>query len=180
MEPDARSSISTLRVSAFTAEDAYRINEKLLQLSEGLVNQLNERGRQDLIRFASAEVAEAEAKAKAATLAVSTFRSTKAVFDPERQSALALQLVSKLQDELISTRTQLAQVQSLTTDNPLVPTLKRRLQTLQSAISAETAKVAGGGQSLSNQSADFERLALERDFADRQLATASDVARAGP
>ena len=172
VEPDALSSISTLEVSAFTAEDAYRINERLLQLSEELVNQLNERGRQDMIRFAAAEVETAEAKAKAATLAVSAFRSEKAVFDPERQSALQLQLVSKLQDELISTKTQLAQVRSLTRDNPLIPTLQNRLSTLQAAINSETAKIAGGERSLSKQSADFERLALESGFADKQLGVA--------
>lgn len=167
--PDALSSISTLEVSAFTAEDAYRINERLLQLSEELVNQLNQRGRQDMIRFATSEVEVAEAKAKAATLAVSAFRSDKAVFDPERQSALQMQLVSKLQDELISTKTQLAQVRSLTRDNPLIPTLQNRLNTLQSAINSETAKVAGGERSLSKHSAEYERLALESGFADKQL-----------
>ena len=172
VEPDALSSISTLSVSAFTAEDSYRINERLLQLSEELVNQLNERGRQDLIRFAIAEVANAEAKARAATLAVSAFRSDKAVFDPDRQSALQLQLVSKLQDELISTKLHIAQVRSLTPDNPLLPTLKNRLNSLQASIASETAKVAGGEKSLSSQSADYERLALENAFAEKQLAAA--------
>jgi capsular polysaccharide transport system permease protein len=172
VEPDALSTISTLETSAFTAEDAYAMNEKLLQLSEKLVNQLNERGRQDMIRFAAAEVEAAEARSKAATVAVSAFRSDKAVFDPERQSAIQLQLVSKLQDELIATRTQLAQVRSLTRDNPLIPTLQNRLETLQAAINAETAKVAGSGKSLSNQSAEYERLALESSFADKQLGAA--------
>jgi capsular polysaccharide transport system permease protein len=125
-----------------------------------------------MIRFATAEVRNAEEKAKAATLAVSAFRSDKAVFDPERQSALQLQLISKLQDDLIATKTQLAQVRSLTRDNPLIPTLQNRLNTLQSAIGSETAKVAGGDRSLSKQSAEYERLALESGFADKQLGAA--------
>lgn len=172
IELDTLSSISTLRASAFTAEDAYRINEKLLELSEQLVNQLNARGREDMIRFAAAEVATAEKAAKAATLAVSAFRSQKAVFDPERQSALQLQLVSKLQDELIATKTQLAQIRALTRDNPQIPTLQKRQDTLQAEINAETAKVAGDGKSLSNKSAEYERLVLERAFADKQLGVA--------
>ncbi|MBC7621275.1 MAG: hypothetical protein H7293_20205 [Candidatus Saccharibacteria bacterium] len=126
-----------------------------------------------MIKFATAEVDIAEAKAKAATLAVSKFRGQKGVFDPERQSALQLQLVSKLQDELISTKTQLVQIRSLTPDNPQISSLQKRVDTLQSEISNETAKVAGdGGQSLSNTSADYERLALERLFADKQLGAA--------
>lgn len=169
---DGVSSITVLRTSAFAAADAHRMNEKLLELSEKLINQLNERGRQDMIKFAASEVAAAEQAAKAATLAVSQFRSQKGVFDPERQSTLQLQLVSKLQDELIATKTQLAQVRDIAKDNPQIPSLQRKLDTLQSEINAETAKVAGGERSLSSKSVDFERLSLDRAFADKQLATA--------
>ena len=171
-EVDSVSSITVLRTSAFSAVDAHKINQKLLELSEKLVNQLNERGRQDLIRFAAAEVKEAEQKAKAATLAVSTFRTQKGVFDPERQSALQLQLVSKLQDEFIATKTQLAQIRDLTRDNPQIASLQVKLNTLQGEINSETAKVAGGDRSLSSKSADFERLVLDRAFADKQFAVA--------
>jgi capsular polysaccharide transport system permease protein len=172
LEVDSTSSITVLRTRAFTAQDSQRINEKLLVLSEQLVNQLNERGRQDLIRFAAAEAEIAQQNAKAATLAVSAFRTQMGVFDPERQSALQLQLVSKLQDELIATKTQLAQIREMTRDNPQIPALQKKVDTLQNEISLETAKVAGGDRSLSKKSAEFERLSLERAFADKQLATA--------
>jgi capsular polysaccharide transport system permease protein len=169
---DTLSSISTLSVSAFTPTDAYQLNEKLLEMGENLVNQLNERGRQDMIHFASAEVATAEQKAKAAALAVSNYRNLKGVFDPEKQSALQLQQVSKLQDELIATEIQLAQIRTLTQDNPQIPALQKQLETLQSAINSETAKVAGGNRSLANKSTDYEGLMLERGFAEKQLAAA--------
>lgn len=169
---DQLSSISTLRTSAFTAEDAYKYNEKLLEMSEKLVNQLNERGRLDLVRFAAAEVEEAEKKARAATLAVAAFRGEKNVFDPERQSGLQLQGVAKLQDELIATRAQLAQVRALSRDNPQIPALEQRAAAIQRAIDSETAKVAGGDRSLSQKSAEYERLALERGLAEKQLAAA--------
>jgi len=172
VEQDTLSSISTLSVSAFTPTDAFQLNEKLLEMSEGLVNQLNERGRQDMILFASTEVATAEGKAKAATLAVSDYRNQKGVFDPEKQSALQLQQVSKLQDDLISTKIQLSQIRTLTRDNPQIPALEQRLRTLQSEISSETAKVAGADSSLANKSTAYEGLILERGFAEKQLAAA--------
>lgn len=171
-EVDGLSSITVLRTSAFSALEAHQVNEKLLELSEKLINELNERGRQDLIRFAAAEVAAAEQKARAATLAVAAFRSQKGVFDPERQSALQLQLVSKLQDELIATKTQLAQIRELAKDNPQIVALQKKLETLQSEIDAENSRVAGGDRSLSSKSAEFERIALDRAFADKQLAAA--------
>lgn len=169
---DTASSISALKVSAYTAEDAYRINGILLDLGELLLNQLNERGRQDMIRFATSEVDIAEQKAKAAGLALSDYRNDKAVFDPERQSALQLQLISKLQDELIATRTQLDQVRTFTPDNPQIPALQKRAATLQSEMDGQMARVAGGSTSLTNKATEYERLALERVFADKQLGAA--------
>lgn len=169
---ETASSISAMKVSAFKPEDAYRINTMLLEMGEHLINQLNERGRQDMIRFATSEVEIAENKAKAAGLALSGYRNQKAVFDPERQSALQLQQISKLQDEFIATKTQLAQVRTFTPDNPQIPALQKRAETLQSEIDNEMAKVAGGSTSLTNKAADYERLALERTFADKQLGSA--------
>lgn len=170
--PDPISAISTLTVRAFSADEAQQINERLLQASEALVNKLNERGRRDLVHFAEREVAAAEKRATAATLALSAYRSQEAVFDPARESAIQLQLVSKLQDELIATQTSLAQVKSLSAQSPQIPSLELRLRTLKAAIDAENGKVTGSGRSLSAKSGEFERLALEREFADRQLGVA--------
>lgn len=172
VETDTTSSISTLTVNAYTSQDAYRINESLLEMSEKLVNQLNERGRQDMIRFATAEVTTAEQKAKTAALAVSRYRNQKNIFDPIGQSALQLQLISKLQDQLIATKNQFSQIRSLTRDNPQIPALQKQITSLEADISNETAKVAGSGGSLSNKAVEYERLKLESMFADKQLAGA--------
>jgi capsular polysaccharide transport system permease protein len=172
VQQDSASSISTLTVRAFSAQESQSINQKLLELSEGLVNRLNERGRQDLIRSAASEVADAEKKSKSAALALSAYRNAKGVVDPERQATVQLQQVAKLQDELIATKTQLAQLRAFTPENPQIQSLQLRAQTLQSEMNAETSKVTGGELSLSNKAADFQRLALEREFADKQLTSA--------
>lgn len=172
LTPDTLSAITTLEVRAFSPELAQAINERLLLASEALVNKLNERGRQDLIRFAEREVAGAEERAKQAMLALSEFRSRRSVFDPAKQSAIQLQLISKLQDELIVTQTQLAQVRALSAQSPQLPALELRLRTLRAAIDVENRKVVGGELSLSDTSSEYERLMLEREFADRQLGAA--------
>lgn len=170
---DAASSISTMRTYAFTPDDAFHLNQKLLEFGEELINRLNERGRQDMIRFAETEVARAEQRVKEASQAVSSYRNQQAVFDPEKQSSLQFQQISKLQDELIATRTLLAQMQTFTSENPQIATLNNRIESLQRQINIETAKITGGGRaSLSSKSVDYERLILERSFAEKQLATA--------
>lgn len=172
LDLDTVSANSTLRVSAFSAADASRINTLLLEMAERLINQLNERGRQDMVRFAIAEVATAEQAAKDAALALAAFRNHQAVFDPERQSGLQLQTISKLQDELIFSKAQLAQLRSSTPDNPQVPALQIRTTSLEAQMAQQLAKVAGAGASLTNQAVEFERLTLGRSLADKQLAAA--------
>lgn len=172
VQQDTASSISTVTVRAYTAQDAFNINQKLLELSEALVNRLNERGRQDLIRSAATEVAEAEKKSKSAATALSAYRNAKGVVDPERQATVQLQQVAKLQDELIATTTQLAQLKAFTPQNPQIQALELRAKTLRVEIDTESTKVAGGDRSLANKAADFQRFALDREFADKQLASA--------
>lgn len=171
VQTDSASSITTLSVKAFTAQDAVNANRLLLAQSEALVNRLNERGRQDMIKYAQAEVSQAEAKAKTAALALSVYRTQQGVVDPERQAAVQLQQIAKLQDELIATTTQLAQLKRFTPQNPQIPSLESRARTLESEMAKETTKVTGGHKSLANKAADFQRLALESEFANKQLAS---------
>jgi capsular polysaccharide transport system permease protein len=167
---DATSSIATLKVRAFSPEAAYQINAMLLNMGEELVNKLNERSRQDMIRFAGAEVAKAEAQAKAAGLALASYRTRKAVFDPTLQSRLQLQQVAKLQDELIAGKTQYAQILLVSPNNPQLQVLKKRNETLQAEMEVETAKVlASADGSFSKKAVEYERLVLEQTFADKQL-----------
>ena len=169
---DTNSSIITLNVRAFTAKDAANANRILLEQSEELVNRLNERGRQDLIQFSRSEVTAAETKAKQAALALSQFRNTQNVVDPVSQASVQLQQVAKLQDDLISTTTQLAQLQAFTPTNSQIPALRTRSSTLRDAIAKETAKVTGGQTSLADKAAGYQAVVLEADFANKQLASA--------
>jgi capsular polysaccharide transport system permease protein len=166
---DSISSIMTLTVRAFDATEAHRINEALLEMSEDFVNRLNERARADLMSFSAVDVGEAEREATKAVLAVSAYRNDRAVFDPEKQSQLQLAQIGKLQEELIATRNRIADVRAVAAENPQLPVLQNRLRILQSAIDAETGKVAGDRQSLSSKSAEYEGVAQAQEFAAKRL-----------
>jgi capsular polysaccharide transport system permease protein len=169
---DSSSGISLLAVRAFRPEDAHRINETLLELSEKLINDLNTRARQDLIQFASSEVAHAEQRARTASLALSAYRNEKQVFDPERQSTVQFQQIAKLQDELIASKTQLAQLRDASIQSPQIHALEKRTEILTAEIASETAKIVGAGASLAQKAADYERLSLDKSFAEKSLAAA--------
>lgn len=169
---DSTSGISLLAVRTFRPEDAFKINETLLELSEKLINELNTRARQDLIQFATSEVTQAEQRARTAALALSAYRNEKQVFDPERQSTVQFQQIAKLQDELITSKTQLAQLEDASIQSPQIQAIKKRVEILTAEIASETAKIVGAGASLAQKAAEYERLSLDKSFAEKSLAAA--------
>ena len=124
-----------------------------------------------MINFAEKEVGKAEDNAKKAALALAAYRNQKGVIDPERQTAIPLQQIAKLQDELIATKGMLQQLQMNTKENPQVPMLQKRIKLLQNEIESESEKITGGSKSLASKAAEFQRLALDKEFADKQLAS---------
>ncbi|MBY8823049.1 hypothetical protein K7G82_12155 [Sphingomonas colocasiae] len=172
IDQDTTSSIVTMSVRGFTPQDARRFNEQLLEMAEATVNKLNERGKQDLIRFAQVEVDDAKRKSQDAALALSTYRNQAGVVDPEKQAQVQIQMISKLQDELIATRTQLRQLRAFTPQNPQIAVLDTRAAGLAAEIDDQLGQVAGSSKSLSTRAARYQRLWLESQFADKQLASA--------
>lgn len=172
VEYDPVSSISVLTVHAFTAADAQKINQMLLDMSERFVNGLNDRSRHDLIQFAEEDVKVATEHVRDASLTLLAFRSKQSVFEPDKQAAIQLEGVAKLEEELVSTEAELAQLKKLSPDNPQIIGLGSRAETLRTAIASEAAKVTSGSGSLSVHASAFERLALESELADKQLGVA--------
>jgi capsular polysaccharide transport system permease protein len=166
---DAETAITTLTVRAFRPKDAQAMNAHLLQRAETLVNQLNERGSGDLVSYAEREVAEAQADASKAALALATYRNRAGVIDPERQASVQLQMISKLQDELIGARLQLLQLTAAAPQNPQISLLKVRIGGLEREITNQLGQIAGNEGSLSEAAAQYQRLQLQREFADQQL-----------
>ena len=169
---DSGSSIATLSVRAFSPQDAYKFNSELLALAEGLVNRLNVRGRHDMVQYASREVEDAQADARNAAVALAAFRNSHGVVDPEAQAKVQLDMISKLQDELIGSRVQLAELQKMAPQNPQIPVLTTRIGGLERQIEEQMGQVAGSRRSLSQTAVQYERLELERELADKRVAAA--------
>jgi capsular polysaccharide transport system permease protein len=92
--------------------------------------------------------------------------------DPERQSAAQLARVEKIEEQLTLTRTELAQLMSSSPQNPQIPSLRIRKSTLEQEVNEELARITGGGGSLSSKATGYMRVALEREFAEKQLGAA--------
>lgn len=172
VQRESGGSIIVLKVMAFSPQEAQHFNEQLLQIAEGTVNRLNERGRSDLIKFASEEVDEAKLKAQAAAVALAAFRQRTQIVDPEKQAAIKMQMIAKLQDELIATRSQIRGLQAVAPRNSQIIVLQAKLRELQQDIRSETAGIAGAEKSLATASVDYQRLEVNNQVAAKQLAGA--------
>ncbi len=170
---DSSASIVSLSTRAFTASDAYAMNRRLLELTEARINKLNEDAREDMIRYAAAEVAEAQAKEDAATAVLARYRAQRNVMDPEKQSAVQLEFIGKLENQLVATQALIAQVEKLASDNPQLPALRQQALFLQKAIQDETARVVGTPHdSLAAKAQEYSRLSVQKEVAGTILAGA--------
>jgi capsular polysaccharide transport system permease protein len=169
---DATTNISTLNVDAYTASDAQRVNQELLNLAQQLVNRMNKRANEDSVRFYQARVRADEVKVQAAAQALANYRNTLKVFSPAPEANLQAQLVSKLQDQELAAKVQLGQLEINAPKNPRITLIKRSIADLKRQIQTESSKVAGNDGSLASKSVGYERLSLNQSFAQRELAAA--------
>jgi capsular polysaccharide transport system permease protein len=169
---DATSGITTLQIRSYTADDASRINEALLEMSERLVNRMNDRAAGDTVRFAQHQVDIAADKAKDAAATLASYRNTFSVFDPEKQSALQLQQIAAMQTQAFAAQNQLAQLLAISPQNPQIPVLRTSIDSLQKQIRDATGNVSGNSHSLADKTATYARLQLDQQVTEKQLASA--------
>jgi capsular polysaccharide transport system permease protein len=171
---DPTTGVSTLTVKAFRADDAQRIAQALLTAGERLINQMNDRERENTLKSARAEVARAEARITQVASNLAAFRKREVLLDPDKQSIAMLQGINDLQSKLAVTKTQIAEMMKSAPNSPLVTSGLRRQAALQSQINEAEQKIAGSGESMVPKITEYDQLALERNFADRALASATD------
>ena len=170
---DPASSISSLQIEAYTAKDAQNINEELLKMSEEVINRIINNDKNYILVASEKEVQEAQEVSAKAAEALAKYRVKNDVFNPEGQSAIVLQEISKLQDALIQTETQLTQAREITPENPQIKAMETRIKSLKKSIADKSKLVTGPSDiSFSNRSVEYQRLQLEKELADKQLASA--------
>jgi capsular polysaccharide transport system permease protein len=170
---DDTTGVTTLTVSAFRPDDAREIAESLLVLSDQLVNRFNERAQADALRVAQSEVARSEARVAAVHEQLALFRTEKRSLDPEKSGAMVTQVIGGIEGELARARAELAvQSAALRQGNPQLTALQSRVASLERQAQAQNARLTGAAGSLAPAVSSYERIALEREFADKEYALA--------
>lgn len=172
IKQDSATGISTLTVQSFRPADSVRMAQVLLQGSEALINRLNERARRDTIAAAEKEVESAKARAFERREELTAFRMKAGTVDPAKTSQSLLETIGKLSFEAAQLNAQLAEAQRSSPLGPQITNLRNRLQATEQQVVEEKRRIGGSAQALAPIIADYERLVLEREFADRVLASA--------
>lgn len=172
---NATSGITTLRVQAFTPQDARAMNLALLGSGEELVNRLNERSAADAIAEAQQAVVEATARRAEIQQQMTAFRNRERFIDPQVAAAESTQLISGLLSTLAQLRAEYAQVQQSAPDSPQLPTIRSRIAAYEAQVAQERAKLVGQESSLVPKISAYEGLVLQGELADRALTEASSA-----
>lgn len=170
---DGKTNVVVLEVHAFTPQDAQRINARLLDQSEALVNQLNARAQRKAIEENIRQVEVASRRLTDARIMLRRYRNASELLDPKAQAAGVLEVSTGLVAQQAALQAQLQQMQRAAPNNPSIPALRARLAAISVQIAEQTGKAVGTQAGIASKLTDYERLLAEQEFATQMLTAAN-------
>jgi capsular polysaccharide transport system permease protein len=174
---DPITGLAIVEVRAFTAEDARLVASHLATMAEKLVNDISSRPQRDAVRFAEDALHRAEDRLKTVTTDLRRFRDTEQVIDPTTNIVASNVLLAQtLRSYLAQLRTELSSLnkQNLDTTAPMAQALQSRIKATReqlAAVEAEVPRSRDGANPISKVMGEYERLDLERQFAQGLVTT---------
>lgn len=181
---DKDTGILTFKVRAYSPEMAHNISTEVLHQSEALVNEMNERARQDALKLAEAEVKVAQHRVAKAQQALTDFRSAHSELDPQATATGLQSLVFELEGQRAALTAEISDAESYMSKNaPELSRMKSKLAAVEKQLSKERSRLVGKEQpeALNAWVSEYESLMIESEFARKQLTaamTAVETARA--
>jgi capsular polysaccharide transport system permease protein len=167
---DSTAGIIDVVARAFTPEDAHAIAAAILAQSSALVNQLAEQAREDAVRFAREELAEAEAHLAEVRGRLAAFRREHSLVDPSADVAGQSGLLNALNAELAQALVDRDVLTSYAgEDDQRVVQADRRITAITARIEDERATlgVTGVAGTLPELVGRYEELSLDLEFANQ-------------
>jgi capsular polysaccharide transport system permease protein len=172
-ELDPDSGLAIVEARAFTPEDAHEINSRLLDLSETLVNRLNQRAEGRAIAEGERRVLQAEERVRSARISLAAFRNQQDLIDPTKQAAGVLEVSNSLEAERAALQAQLDLMMRVAPRNPSIPALRNRIAAVGRAIGAQTGRAVGTPTGIASKLGAYEKLNVEQEFATQMLTAAN-------
>ena len=172
---DTISSIVTLYVRTYRAEDSRRLSEMILERSEALVNSISERSRQDALRRAEAELQATRERLGQARQALLEFRNKTNQVSPVLSASTIEETINQLTRDRLKLENARATMFGVVSDesptrrllDSQIEAINHQIEKLRSALSGQEQPSAIFGQI-----AGYENLQLEVQFAERLFSIA--------
>lgn len=174
---DSSTGLIEVRVLAFDPTDATHIAQELLDQSSRMINALSATAREDAVGFSRKELTAAEDRLRKAREEVTSFRVKNQIVDPTTDFQTQAGLVGMLENQLAETQIEIDLLADEAENDPRVVLAKRRIKVIEARIAAERAKVGavGSTQDYAALAADYERLLVDREFAEKAYVMALAV-----
>lgn len=175
---DQGTGLIELRVLAFAAEDARNIAAAVLDESSRIINELSAIARQDTTRLARHELDLSIERLKTAREAMTAFRMRSQIVDPEADINGQMGILGTLQQQLTEALIDHDLLLEVTrTGDTRLDQAQRRIKVIEARISEERDKFSSdasteGGQAYAMLIAEFERLAVDRRYAEESYTVA--------
>jgi len=172
---DPVSGVVTLKVRAYSPEDALTLNQAAMLESETMLNLLLDDSRRDALRVAEQDRERAAEALEDARRELEAFRREAGLLDPNDAGAQAVDLIYELRGQRAALSAQLeAALTSLSPSAPQVRALRTRLSALDDQIAALEAELVptGGAEGLPVLISRFDALELKRAFAEKSFGRA--------
>jgi capsular polysaccharide transport system permease protein len=169
---DQSTNVSTLQVKAYRPEDAQKIGKALMAASEQLINQLNERARQDAVSSYQSEVDRTQKHIAAIQAQLTAYRIREQILDPKSASEGPLKLLGDLNAQRATAQAQLADALKNAPHSPQIRVLRTSIASLDKLIDEERSKITGDTGSVAAVQTGYEQLDLAQKLDEKQLESA--------
>ncbi|NNF92232.1 MAG: sugar transporter, partial [Boseongicola sp.] len=161
------------RALAFEPEDARAVTTGIFEESARLVDELSAIAQDDTTEFARQEVERAVERLKGARERMTTFRSVNQIVDPSADLQGQMGLLSTLEGQLAEALISADLLRESTREtDPRITQAERRIVVIEARIAEERMKLGvgqgvGDGGDYATLLAEYERLAVDREFAEQ-------------
>ena len=177
--PQELSGTIVLSTSAYTAEAAYGLNNRLLQQAQRFVNEVNQSISADQRAFAEKQVAFAQNRLTEASNALESFQDRYGQLNPLAEQSAAASFITGLESRLVDLKVEEASLRRQYRDPeaPEVAYVADQVAELERQINEERQKAVGpGGRDLNKLANQASRLENDVTFARESLASAMRAA----
>ncbi|WP_205965534.1 sugar transporter [Pseudorhodobacter turbinis] len=167
-----------LEVRAFDPATVNRIATLIFSESSEMINQLSSIAREDATRYAREDLSKAEIALKNIRATLTRFRLRTQIVDPQAAIQGQMGLLNSLQQQLGEALIEFDLMGQNTRENdPRLTQISSRISAIEARIKQERQQFGQGGNIADGQNyatvvAEFERLIVDREFAEQQYATA--------